>query len=41
MGWIGWVVCALSWSEIGLRIAHVGYPTGGKELFFTWDPTLE
>ena len=24
--------------EIGLRIAHVGYPTGGKDLFFTWDP---
>jgi hypothetical protein len=24
--------------EIGLRIAHVSYPTGGKDLFFTWDP---
>jgi hypothetical protein len=36
--WIGWVVCALVVAEIGLRIAHVGYPTGGKDLFFTWDP---
>jgi len=33
-----WVVCVLIAIEIGLRIAHVGYPTGGKDLFFTWDP---
>jgi len=38
LAWTGWIVCALVAMEIGLRIAHVGYPTGGKDLFFTWDP---
>jgi len=38
LAWTGWIVCALIAMEIGLRIAHVGYPTGGKDLFFTWDP---
>jgi hypothetical protein len=36
--WISWTVCALVAVEIGLRVAHVSYPTGGKDLFFTWDP---
>jgi hypothetical protein len=36
--WISWFVCALVAVEIVLRIAHVGYPAGGKDLFFTWDP---
>jgi hypothetical protein len=37
--WISWIVCALVTVEIVLGIAHVGYPTGGKDLFFTWDPS--
>jgi hypothetical protein len=36
--WFCCFVCVLVALEIGLRIAHVGYPTGGKDLFFTWDP---
>jgi len=36
--WIAWFVCALIAIEIGLRIAHVSYPIGGKDLFFAWDP---
>jgi hypothetical protein len=35
---ISWMICALVAAEIGLRLAHVGYPTGGKDLFFNWDP---
>jgi hypothetical protein len=36
--WLVWIVLGLLLVEVGLRLAHVGYPTGGKELFFTWDP---
>jgi len=36
--WISWFVCALIAVEIGLRIAHVSYPVGGRDLLFTWDP---
>jgi hypothetical protein len=38
LGWLGWIVLALLLVEVGLRLAHIGYPNGGKELFFTWDP---
>jgi hypothetical protein len=36
--WFGWLICAVVAIEVGLRIAHVSYPVGGKDLFFTWDP---
>jgi hypothetical protein len=36
--WLGWFVLALILLEIGLRLGHIEYHRGGRDLLFTWDP---
>jgi hypothetical protein len=35
---VGGILLVLFAAEFALRLAGVRYPTGGQELFFTWDP---